>query len=335
MSPRTDLVLELQALVGETLAIEELASGWPSLVTLVEAGETRKLALFVSAVGRSHRNRDNVERRFQNPAGSAPIQDVPGYESVLLALWSSDELVHVRRPIVVVADAERRAGRETRWSVFLSLSALVEAVDAGWSSHTNDTGETIRYMAPELLPVAVEAALAGTRPNDRDIYRAVAELGITPRSYLGGRDDSERIRRSVSQLVRDSRFSGRVLSAYGRTCSMCDLGLGLVQAAHIYPASAPGSSDHPSNGLALCANHHLAFDRYLIAVRPKDLAIFFSPEVLGQMADHEATARFVNSTRQSLRLPTRDSPDPTLFVMRYDYFEAEYHWTVAEFADNN
>lgn len=50
--------------------------------------------------------------------------------------------------------------------------------------------------------------------------------------------DAARLRRAVSALIRDTRFSGSVLDAYMRRCAMCGLGLNLVQGAHIYPASA-------------------------------------------------------------------------------------------------
>lgn len=41
----------------------------------------------------------------------------------------------------------------------------------------------------------------------------------------------------------------------------------LVEAAHIIPFSI-GRNDKPTNGLALCPNHHWAMDRHLIAPCP-------------------------------------------------------------------
>ena len=43
--------------------------------------------------------------------------------------------------------------------------------------------------------------------------------------------------------------------------------LTFVDAAHLIPYSEQ-PNDHPSNGLALCKNHHWAMDRFLIAPCP-------------------------------------------------------------------
>lgn len=71
---------------------------------------------------------------------------------------------------------------------------------------------------------------------------------------------------------RDAAFRRVVLEVYDYTCAACGerLLLGqdmLVEAAHIIPFSV-GRNDKPTNGLALCPNHHWAMDRYLIAPCP-------------------------------------------------------------------
>ena len=128
-------------------------------------------------------------------------------------------------------------------------------------------------------------------------------------------------------LIRDTWFSGDVLDAYGRRCAMCGLGLNLVQGAHIYPASAHGSPDVVSNGIALCANHHLAFDRHQIAVLPPNFDLLFRPDVLDQ-ADQEPVARaFVGSTFSALQRPRGSAePDPEMLILRYRYFAEKYGW---------
>ncbi|MGC7153804.1 HNH endonuclease [Paenarthrobacter ureafaciens] len=57
------------------------------------------------------------------------------------------------------------------------------------------------------------------------------------------------------------RFAFDVFKRYGTECAVCGLTIGgLLQAAHLLSKSA-GGSDDARNGLPLCANHHLAFDR--------------------------------------------------------------------------
>lgn len=328
LSPRTDLVERVASWVGSSLEIEDLGAGWPALATITIDGEQIPLALFFSSVKQSHRNRDAVERRFQNPS-SVPLVSVAGRESLLMGIWESDELEDVRGPVFALADAHRRDdGRATRWSVFLLLEALKDAEATGWASDVTDSGETIHYLHPVMLPLAITAYMNRTEPNEKSIYRSISSLGLFDSgSYSTGMLDVERVRRTVTSLVRDSKFSADVLNAYGRCCAMCGLSLGLVQGAHIYPASAPGSRDGTFNGLALCANHHLAFDRYLIAVLPDNLRIVFNPRVLERAEDDLSARLFVENTFTHLeRASSGNSADPEAFVKRYEYFDEHYAW---------
>ncbi|MDR6417577.1 HNH endonuclease [Pseudarthrobacter sulfonivorans] len=57
------------------------------------------------------------------------------------------------------------------------------------------------------------------------------------------------------------RFAFDVYKRYGAECAVCGLNVkGLLQAAHLLSKKL-GGSDDARNGLPLCANHHLAFDR--------------------------------------------------------------------------
>ncbi len=111
---------------------------------------------------------------------------------------------------------------------------------------------------------------------------------------------------------------------------MCGLGLSIVQGAHIYPASAPGSPDEPWNGLALCANHHAAFDRHLVAVRTSTGEIVFRPDVLEEAIHNQETRAFIDGTLTVLRPATPgNAPRADLFERRYAYFaEEDYAWLV-------
>lgn len=66
-----------------------------------------------------------------------------------------------------------------------------------------------------------------------------------------------------------------VRELYDFQCAACGLririgeDLSFVDAAHIVPFSE-SYNDHPSNGIALCKNHHWAFDNFLIALGMDD-----------------------------------------------------------------
>lgn len=333
MPSRSDLAHDLQGLVGDALELEDIRNGWPALATLNVGSEPTPLALFVAPIGLSHRDRDDTERRFQNP-GNVPIVNVPGRYSILVGLWTGDEHLEARRPVVALAEASRRDdGRETRWSVFLQVEALLSAANTGWAVDVSSSGERMLYAHPSLLPVAIETYLGGAEPSDEYMYRTILSTELLDAVQRSDGPSRGRVRRTVNSLVRDSRFSGAVLSAYDSRCAMCEVSLGLVQGAHIYPASAPGSTDSVANGIALCANHHLAFDRYLIGVVPDSLDVIFHPDVLELGRHDPAARRFVDHTLPSLRLANRGhGPDPLCFERRYSYYADQYQW-FGDFSD--
>jgi putative restriction endonuclease len=74
---------------------------------------------------------------------------------------------------------------------------------------------------------------------------------------------------------RSPAFRRLILEIYDHQCAACGLRIRLpagndvsfIDAAHLIPF-ADSRNDHPTNGLALCKNHHWAMDRNLIAPCP-------------------------------------------------------------------
>lgn len=79
---------------------------------------------------------------------------------------------------------------------------------------------------------------------------------------------------------RSAGFRRMILEAYDYQCAACGLRIRLphikdqtfVEAAHLIPFrdAKLGGNDHPTNGIALCKNHHWAMDRFLIVPAPDD-----------------------------------------------------------------
>jgi hypothetical protein len=326
---RRDLAHFLTELTAGGLTILDARSGWPALGT-VEVGDSRvPVAVFVAPIGLSQRGRDDVERRFQNPDSDRPIVVPPDHVPLLLGVWTDDPLVAVLNPVLVLADADRRRGLTTRYSVFVRLEALQTATVQGWAESVSEVGERMILFHPGLLPSIAFATSVGVALPERDAAIAVSASGLLekapdPLAF----DAAERARRSVLSLVRDARFARDVVRAYAGLCALCGLDLGLVQGAHIYPASAPGSSDEIWNGVCLCSNHHAAFDRHLLWIDPDDRAVIVNPVVVEQAADNSAAATFVQLTSSTLRPPDdpTSAPAADMFVRRYEYFEGRYDW---------
>ncbi len=72
--------------------------------------------------------------------------------------------------------------------------------------------------------------------------------------------------RELELAVRNGKFRKLVLKAYDSKCGVCGLDLGIVEAAHIVPVAENGT-DETSNGVALCANHHTAFDKNILTIK--------------------------------------------------------------------
>lgn len=170
---RRDDALRLAALAGEALHLVDPRTGWPALGTIDVDGTTVPISAWVAPVGRSHRGRDSVERRFQNPGSNRPIWTDGTTVPLLLGLWDSDDLVAVPRPVLVSADPIRRSGRTTRFSVFVGVDSLLQGATEGWAEGHNAEGEWICCLEPgqltRLLRTVLEVGLAGIEVGDAPI----------------------------------------------------------------------------------------------------------------------------------------------------------------------
>lgn len=71
--------------------------------------------------------------------------------------------------------------------------------------------------------------------------------------------------RNINSPVRDTSFRERILNVYNDRCAICGLQMNMVEACHIIPVEDNGT-DEIINGIALCHNHHKAFDSGLILI---------------------------------------------------------------------
>jgi putative restriction endonuclease len=76
--------------------------------------------------------------------------------------------------------------------------------------------------------------------------------------------DRQRMVATISRLSRDNDFRRKVIVAYDRKCAVTGLQLKLIDAAHILPVGAEGSTDDVSNGICLSPTYHRAYDQGLI-----------------------------------------------------------------------
>lgn len=321
---RRNLVDRLVALVGaDIVSVVDPRDGWPSLIRIRLNGEDLPAAVHLGPIGLSHRNRDDVERRLQNPGQGHPVTIIEPFFSLVIGIWEEEN-----RPVLAGMEAEGRLGRGTRQSLFIPLWLLRHAAQSGWAEHYSTSGELIIAFHPALLPTYVEARRSHLRLDSEQVTSILEASGLTAPPEERA---AERARRASTALVRSAKFGKNVVDAYGGLCALCGLNFGLVQGAHIYPVHAPFSVDLVWNGLALCSNHHAAFDRHLLWIEPRDRSVKLHPRISSGAEHDEAARRFSEMTFPQLRSPlsSRNTPRTEMFERRYDFFGEEYSWVKA------
>lgn len=169
--------------------------------------------------------------------------------------------------------------------------------------------------APANLSFSVEV-------DDANYFKRPEEIGAVTAIKEG--DDARRryITASVRVRLHQRAFRERVLDAYRRQCAFCRLRHEeLLDAAHIVPDTAPEGEPVVRNGLALCALHHTAFDRYFVGLRP-DYVIEVRADIRrerdGPTLVHAIQA--LHGTRIVLPRSAPLRPDPRLVEVRYEQF---------------
>lgn len=100
---------------------------------------------------------------------------------------------------------------------------------------------------------------------------------------VASEDDRRYAERITQQRLHQPLFRARVLEAYGRRCTMCQLRhVTLLDAGHILTDRHPLGLPIVPNGLALCKIHHAAFDQNIIGVSP-DLRVAVRQDILEEV----------------------------------------------------
>jgi hypothetical protein len=322
MGSRTRLAATLCEWVGPHVVRSiDLGTGWPSTLTIKTRSGWTTAHVYVGPIGLSQRGRDDMERRFQNPAKGRPIKD----SAEVRLLLGLHELDAAR--LIVAMQADRRLDRPSRHSLFMPVHLLRSARAWGWAEHQSTSGERLVAFRPELLPAFVEMQILGTTLLESDIVRLVSAAGA---------DDAEadasslaRALGAISDLLEESAFIDRVRKAYASTCSMCGLKAPFVSAAAILPLSAPRALRDVCNGIAACPNHAAAFDRCLIYVDAQTLEVRLHPEYHCDGADVLAGQSALHKTlRPKLWVPEERELQPRgeLIAERYRSMREQYLW---------
>lgn len=316
---RTHHAQALEQELGQTrFTVSSLDSGWPSLCRVRLDGEWRPVALYAGYLieGGQGRGRPN-ERRVEPPGKGRPIKAVKGHQALFVGFhYDSTEKLCT----CIGWDAERRLDKPTRASAYVTVQALKSAELTGWGKTKLSTGEVVHTFQPKLF--AEFAVIAD--PTLPHLQELVDPSEDEKHPDFGAQD---RVQKAVMRAVRRTTFGRKVIEAYGNECAMCGLNSGYVEGAHIFPVEANGA-DEIWNGIALCPNHHRAFDRHQMHIHPESFAITAHPDLRQKASSHSPTEWLV-ATRTSMTLPsqTKHRPRAKMLERRYKFYKAKYDWT--------
>lgn len=167
-------------------------------------------------------------------------------------------------------------------SIQIPITALERALQDGFSFVTKGNEEiAIGFRADQFLAYALNAeTLHAQGADDKTVElltRAAALEPIALNDLQQVPQERQRVVSTISRLFRDADFRRKVTVAYDRRCAVTQMQLRLIDAAHILPVGAEGSTDEVGNGLCLSPTYHRAYDRSLIYL-DEDLTIQINPQ---------------------------------------------------------
>jgi putative restriction endonuclease len=138
-------------------------------------------------------------------------------------------------------------------------------------------------------------------------------------------DDQRRYAERIARVrLHQPVFRGRVMVAYRKQCSVCELKHPeLLDAAHIVGDSESAGQPVVSNGLSLCKIHHAAYDQNLLGVDPNH-TVHINAELLREVDGPMLKHGIQEMHGRLLQLPRRlqDRPDRERLEMRFAQFRA-------------
>ena len=203
------------------------------------------------------------EYRIQMTSVTSPLALNPAGPTVLIGYEPNLKMI-------AGFDIERhRTFTEGSPSIQIDITALHTAIEDGLAFHRKDNTEIAVAIRPDQFFAYVDNATELHRyGRERRTLDALGLASSLEPITAGDLDQLSAPRRrvveTVSRLSRSANFRMQVLQAYDHRCAVTRMQLRLVDAAHILPVAAPGSSDAVTNGLALSPTYHRAFDSGLI-----------------------------------------------------------------------
>jgi putative restriction endonuclease len=183
-----------------------------------------------------------------------------------------------------------------------------------------------RGIAPgQYTPVAPVFVTRDDPVREVVAFQAALPLADTTPAGLTSDELTRRYATREAHIrLHQHRFRERVLRAYRTRCAVCTLREApLLQAAHIIEDRDPRGAAAVVNGIALCAIHHLAYDRNLLGIAP-DGVVHIASRLLEEIDGPMLRVGLQGFHGTPIEQPRdrRDRPDPDRLRARFERFSA-------------
>jgi len=234
----------------------------PRKFRVIYDGSSFPLWIYIWTITHGGATRSAEEYRIQMTTVSPPLAMNPSGPTLLLG-WNPENEVFGGFDIAKHRDGFRAGSN----SVQISLSALLAAKNFGWGFYTNQYREiAVAFRPAEFMHYSLNAeALHAEGARAVGVLNRVVRLEPVSETEIEALPQPrKRIVETISKLARAANFRDQVVSAYEQRCAVTRVQLKLIDAAHILPVGADGSTDSVRNGLCLAPTYHRAFDNGLI-----------------------------------------------------------------------
>ena len=183
-----------------------------------------------------------------------------------------------------------------------------------------------RGIAPgQYTPVAPVFIMRDDPITETVAFQAALPLADTTSAGLTSDEVTRRYATREAHIrLHQHRFRERVLRAYRTRCAVCALREApLLQAAHIIEDRDPLGAAAVVNGIALCAIHHLAYDRNLLGIAP-DGVVHIASRLLEEIDGPMLRVGLQGFHGSAIEQPRerRNRPDPERLRARFERFSA-------------
>ena len=183
-----------------------------------------------------------------------------------------------------------------------------------------------RAIAPGMYWTSAPMFVVSDDPAARAVIlqAALPVRDMTPAGLVSGADVRAYATVDARRRLHQQQFRVDVLRAYRSQCAICRLREAmLVEAAHIVSDRHPDGIAAVINGIALCAIHHLAYDRNILGIDPAGV-VHIAERLLAEIDGPMLKTGLQGFHGESITLPRRpvDRPDPMRLEQRFEEFRA-------------